>query len=198
MESTLPSDLPSQYSAIERETKEIGFSMPSDLLIGSLLRTLTMSKPASRILELGTGTGLSSSWIIDGMDDASQLITIDNNPEFLKIAQKYLEDDKRVSIISNDAAVWLKNYAGHPFDIIFADAWPGKYSEIQTTLDLLKAGGFYIIDDMLPQPNWPDGHSRHVKKLITYLEERNDLTISKLNWSTGIIIAVKRTSKDLR
>lgn len=191
MENILPSDLPSQYSAIERESREIDFSMPSDLLIGSLLRTLTTSKPASRILELGTGTGLSSSWIIDGMDNASQLITIDNNPELLEIALKYLGDDKRISILCKDAALWLKNYASDPFDIIFADAWPGKYSEIQTTLDLLKAGGFYIIDDMLPQPNWPDGHSEHVKELITYLEEQNDLTISKLNWSTGIIIAVK-------
>ena len=32
--------------------------MPSDLFIGTLLKTLITSKPKSKILELGTGIGL--------------------------------------------------------------------------------------------------------------------------------------------
>jgi predicted O-methyltransferase YrrM len=37
--------------------------------------------------------------------------------------------------------------------LIFADAWPGKYSDLEKALKLVKPGGFYIIDDMLTQPN---------------------------------------------
>ena len=75
--------------------------------------------------------------------------------------------------------------------MIFADAWPGKYSEIDEIIDLVKVGGMYIIDDMLSQPNWPEGHQQKVDGLIEYLETRDDLNLTKMNWSTGIIIAAK-------
>jgi hypothetical protein len=57
---------------------------------------------------------------------------------------------------------------------------------------MLNKGGLYIIDDMLPQPNWPDGHQEKSIKLINYLETREDLVLTKQIWSTGIIIAVKK------
>jgi hypothetical protein len=57
---------------------------------------------------------------------------------------------------------------------------------------MLTRGGLYILDDMLPQPNWPDGHSEKVDNLISYLESRDDLQVTKQVWSTGIIVAVKK------
>ncbi|MGB7395063.1 MAG: SAM-dependent methyltransferase, partial [Pricia sp.] len=78
------------------------------------------------------------------------------------------------------------------FDLIFADAWPGKYSEINETLALLRVGGIYIIDDMTAQPNWPEGHQENVDRLVAYLEKRNDFTLTKMNWSTGLIMAVRK------
>ena len=84
-----------------------------------------------------------------------------------------------------------KEFYQKTFDLIFADAWPGKYSEIDEVLDLIKVGGFYIVDDMTKQPNWPEGHEENVKSLVAYLEKREDLTLTKLNWSTGVIMAVK-------
>jgi hypothetical protein len=56
----------------------------------------------------------------------------------------------------------------------------------------VKKGGFYIIDDMLPQPNWPNGHAERVANFIGMLENRTDLTLTKLAWSTGLIIATKK------
>jgi hypothetical protein len=44
---------------------------------------------------------------------------------------------------------------------------PGKYDLFEETFALLKTGGFYIIDDMLPQPNWPAGHAERVMILLT-------------------------------
>ncbi len=46
---------------IERDTENREFDMPSDRHTGSLLRTLAASKPDGRLLELGTGTGLSTA-----------------------------------------------------------------------------------------------------------------------------------------
>jgi predicted O-methyltransferase YrrM len=183
---------PKIHSEIENKSIEIGFTMPSDLYIGTLLKTLITSKPKSNVLELGTGIGLSLSWMIDGMDSESRIISVDNDPKLIQIAKNYFGKDERVEIICVDGSEWIKGYKGDKFDLVFADAWPGKYSEVDEILDLIKIGGLYIIDDMLSQPNWPDGHQENVDKLIEYLENRKDFNLTKMNWSTGIIIATKK------
>lgn len=186
-------DKPEIHNQIEAKSKEIGFTMPSDLFIGTLLKTLITSKPKSNLLELGTGIGLSLSWMIEGMDAESKLTTIDNDPNLIEIAKQYFSTNKNVEIICADGTEWIKNYQGEKFDLVFADAWPGKYSEIDEILDTIKIGGFYIIDDMTQQSNWPYGHQNHVEKLVEYLENRLDFNLTKMNWSTGIIIATKKS-----
>jgi predicted O-methyltransferase YrrM len=57
---------------------------------------------------------------------------------------------------------------------------------------MLKKSGIYIVDDMLPQPNWPEGHEEKAKAFGKKIESYNDLIITKLEWSTGIIMAVKK------
>ena len=185
-------DKPEIYSKIETKSKEIGFTMPSDVYIGTLLKTLISSKPKSNILELGTGVGLSLAWMIDGLDTESKLITVDNDPELTKIAEEFFASDARLEIVCEDGTAWLKNYQGEKFDLVFADAWPGKYSEIEEVLDLIKVGGFYVIDDMTFQENWPAGHAEKATKLIAYLESRTDFSLTKMEWSTGVIIMTKR------
>jgi predicted O-methyltransferase YrrM len=185
-------DIPKIHSKIVNKLKEIGFTMPSDLCIGTLLKTLITSKPKSNLLELGTGIGLSLSWMIDGMDSESKLTTVDNDFELVKIANNYFGEDKRLEIIYADGTEWIKNYNQAKFDLIFADAWPGKYSQINEILNLVKIGGLYIIDDMLAQQNWTKGHQENVDRLIEYLENREDFNLTKMNWSTGIIIATRK------
>jgi len=189
-------DKPMIHSELESKSKEINFTMPSDLYIGTLLKTLVASKPNGRFLELGTGIGLSLSWIIDDMDSKSELISIDNDPELISIAKNFFDKDERVKLLCQDGADWIDRNENQKFDLIFADAWPGKYVGIEKILDMVKVGGFYIIDDMSAQLNWPDGHQDHVDNLTDYLEQRKDYTITKLNWSTGLIIAVKKNIRE--
>jgi len=190
MVDSIFSGIPVQYDNIVQATKLMEFNMASDLQTGSLLKTLVASKPSGRILELGTGTGLATSWIVDGMDQAPKLVTIENNELLLDIARKALHDT-RVEFVLADGYEWIQNYSGEKFDLIFADAMPGKYELFEETIGLVKQGGFYIIDDMLPQPNWPEGHASKVERFIEELEKRKDVILTKLNWSTGIIIVTK-------
>ena len=183
--------LPAVYNSILEESKKINFSMPSDLQTGSLLGTLVRSKPGGRFLEIGTGTGLSLSWIVDSMDNESHVTSIDTEEKYVKIARAFFQSDPRVSIVCTDGAPWILQNKNEHFDFIFADAWPGKYNTLDETLALLKIGGFYIIDDMLPQPNWPEGHAEKAEKLIKYLDSLDFVKLTKLNWSTGVIIVVR-------
>ncbi|HRH51190.1 MAG TPA: class I SAM-dependent methyltransferase [Panacibacter sp.] len=190
MRDDIFTDIPVQYEHISAATKKLSFNMSSDLYTGSLLKTLVASKLAGRILELGTGGGLATSWILEGMDQQSHLITVENNQVLIDIAKSQLPDN-RIEFICADGYEWLQNYSGEKFDLIFADAMPGKYDLFEETIALVKEGGFYIIDDMLPQLNWPEGHALKAEIFINELEKRRDIVLTKLNWSTGIIIVTK-------
>jgi len=190
MVDSIFSNIPMQYENIAEATRAIDFNMASDMQTGSLLKTLAASKPSGRILELGTGTGLATSWIIDGMDRESRLITIENNELLIDIARRAL-NDTRVEFVLADGYEWLQRYSGEKFDVVFADAMPGKYELFEETIGLVRPGGFYMIDDMLPQSNWPEGHANKVERFIEELDKRKDIILTKLNWSTGIIIVTK-------
>ena len=184
--------IPVAYFNIDKATKENGFTMASDILTCSLLRTLAASKPTSSFLELGTGTGLSTSWILDGMDEDSTIVSLDNDKTLLNIAQSFLGNDKRLTLVEADGEDWVKNNEGQKFDYIFADTWHGKYLLLDEVLKMLNKGGLYIVDDMLPQPNWPEGHQEKAINFVKYLETKEDLFLTKQHWATGIIIAVKK------
>jgi predicted O-methyltransferase YrrM len=190
MRDDIFNNMPVEYEAIAAATNELSFNMASDLYTGSLLKTLVASKPGGRILELGTGSGLATSWLLLGMNENAKLVTVDNNAVWQEIAREHLKDN-RVDFVLADGYEWLQNYKGEYFDLIFADAMPGKYDLFDEAFALLRTGGFYVVDDMLPQPNWHWGHAERVTEFISMLENRKDITITKLNWSTGLIICVK-------
>jgi len=192
MDQSAITEKPKQYQNLLEKSKEMGFTMPSDIYIGTLLKTLVASKPTGNFLELGTGIGLSLSWLIQGMDENSKITSIDNDPALIEVAKLFFEDKDRLELICVDGGKWLNEYKGDSFDLIFADAWPGKYSHLDTTLALLNKGGYYVIDDMQKQSNWPEGHEEKANALVKVLEKRDDITITKMNWSTGLIVAVKK------
>jgi predicted O-methyltransferase YrrM len=73
MNDTALIDIPVQFNRIKEDTAMLSFQMNSDLYTGSLLKTLVASKRSGRILEMGTGGGLATSWILDGMDQQTRL-----------------------------------------------------------------------------------------------------------------------------
>lgn len=184
---------PSVVREILSETAAIGFQMVSEPLAGSLLRTLIASKPNGNFLELGTGTGVSTAWLLDGMDKNSQLISVENDATVASIAQKYLGQDQRLTLRVEDAGAFVEalSIGSQKFDLIFADTWAGKYTHLEEALYILRPGGVYVIDDMLPQVNWLEGHELKVAALVADLDSRSDLTITKLNWASGIVLATK-------
>ena len=184
--------VPTAYAAIEAAGRAIAFSMPSDLQTGALLQTLVAAKPGARVLEIGTGTGLATAWLLAGMDAESTLLSLDTSAEFQAIAHEKLGNDSRLTLLCTDAGDWLEMAQEAQFDLIFADAWPGKYANLHAALNSLAKGGLYVIDDMLAQPNWPAGHEANVTKLVAELESRTDIHLVKMAWSTGIVLATKK------
>jgi predicted O-methyltransferase YrrM len=192
--SSLDSDfsVPAVTQDIEKAARAVDFTISSDVPTGLLLRTLAASKPGGKLLELGTGCGMGTTWLLDGMDATAKLTTVDKNAHFSAIAQRFLSGDPRVTFFIGDGVTFIEAQQPASFDFIFADTWPGKFHHLDETLALLKPGGIYVIDDLLTPGVPVEEHAARVENLIATLEQRNDLHITKLNWFTGLIIAVKR------
>ena len=185
---------PVAFDAILAETSALGFSMVSEPKVGALLAVVAASKPRGRFLELGTGTGHGTAWLLSGMDAGSTLDTVDTDPKVVAVAQRHLGSDRRVTFHIADGAAFIDGAAKGAFDLIYADAWPGKFTHLDQALALLGPGGVYLIDDLLPQPNWPDGHAPKVPPLIDDLERRREFATAKLAWASGMMVVVRRGS----
>ena len=59
---------------------------------------------------------------------------------------------------------------------------------------MVKPGGFYVIDDMLPQPNWPDGHAEKVPALLDKLASNASFELLPLVWASGVVVAVRNNA----
>jgi predicted O-methyltransferase YrrM len=184
--------VPSAITAILADTNSLGFTMASESKVGALLTVLAASKPGGRFLELGTGTGHGTAWILAGMDARSRLDTVDTDPEVVAVAKRHLAADTRVTFHVADGAEFIRGVSPGSVDCIYADAWPGKFTHLDDALALLRAGGLYVIDDLLPQPNWPEGHALKVPALIDALEHRSGFATLTLAWASGVMIAVRR------
>lgn len=166
--------------------------MASEPLTGAMLRALAASKPGGRLLELGTGTGIATSWLLDGMDAGSTLISVDTDCSVQQVALEFLGQDHRLTLVKADGAEFLRTQAGVSFDLVFADAMPGKYEALDEAMAVVRAGGFYVVDDMLPQANWPEDHAARVPVLMEQLARRLDFEIWPLVWGTGVVVMVRR------
>lgn len=183
---------PPMLAQIEARTNAMGFNMASEPRTGALLRALAASRPGGRLLELGTGTGVATAWILAGMDSRSRLTSVDVSAEHQQVAREFLGGDVRLTLVLEDALEFLKRQRTESYDFVFADAMPGKYEGIEECLRVVKAGGLYIIDDLLPQTNWPAGHAEKVPRLVNQLASDDRFIIVPFRWASGIVIAVRR------
>lgn len=169
-------ETPPQLSTIIDKTVELQFPMASEPLVGALLRSLAASKPGGRFLELGTGTGIATAWLLGGMNSSATIVSVDNDAAVQQVALECLGNDARLTLVVAE----------------FADAMPGKYKGLEHALAVVKVGGFYVIDDMLPQTNWPDGHAAKVPVLMEQLAANPHFKIVPLVWASGVVVAVRR------
>jgi predicted O-methyltransferase YrrM len=183
--------IPAAVMRIENDTDAQGFTMASDPHTGALLAVLAASKPSGRFLELGTGTGLGTAWLLAGMDASSHLDSVDTDRSVVDVARRHLGSDPRLTLHVMDGADFIAGSTSGSWDFIYADAWPGKFTHLREALALLRIGGMYFIDDLLPQSNWPEGHALKVEALVDALA-RPDFVTVRLDWASGLMIVVRQ------
>jgi predicted O-methyltransferase YrrM len=182
---------PEALEAIMAETRKLGFQNWCWPQVGALLRVMAALKPGGRLLEIGTGTGVGTCWLLDGMDAAARLLTIDINPKVQTVARAHLGTDPRLTLLCEDGAAAIMREPPNSFDLIFADGGSGKHVLLDQALALLRPGGIYLCDDMKPHPMWPPEHAVKIPPLMEALAARQDFRRVYIDWSSGVVVMVK-------
>ncbi len=137
----------------------------------SLLKTLTVMKRPSRILEVGTAVGYSALLLAENAPRECRITTIEKDGRRAMQARENFERagrGKQITLLEGDAAQILPGLSA-PFDFIFMDAAKGQYIHfLEDVLRLLKPGGLLISDNVLQ-----DGSILESRFMV----ERRDRTI---------------------
>lgn len=163
-----PIEIPEFVQSTKRFSTQIGFgerpegnrplssnSGPSSCIdeVGSLLRVLANSIQNGRIGEIGTGAGVGTAWMASGLRPDSILVSVEVEDELGRKVRVHFADTPRVEILTGD---WRDEFSQRgPFDLVFldgggAESCPGEIA------NLVKRGGMVLIDDLTPEPLWPD------------------------------------------
>ena len=120
--------------------------------VGRLLAVLVGQVSDGKILEIGTGLGVGSSWILSTIAPTVQFISIDNSTEKIILTRKTIKHNQ-VEFVEGD---WKEIINRGPFKFVFVDAEVAKKDECEELFNILDIGGMLLIDDFTPQEHWPE------------------------------------------
>ena len=170
--------------------------------LGRLLEALAASRPAGRLLELGTAIGYGTLLLARGAR-AGKVLSVDRDPVRLALARDYLGRAgvlDRVELFEGEALPMLENLPG-PFDLVYLD---GDKRDYRRALDLLLpkvvVGGFVVVDNLLWKGRIGDPDLRpdddrdaiEIERFNPYLTIHPQLASVILPLGDGIGLAVKR------
>jgi predicted O-methyltransferase YrrM len=183
--------VPPLVAAASARARQTGFPMSSDPAVGRLLAVLAAHLPeGARVLELGTGTGVGTAWIVSGLLPRTDVTvtSVEKDPETAAAAAAGYWPPF-VILRCDDALGVLEE--GEAFDLIFADAPDGKWDGLDRTVAALRPYGLLIVDDMAPQPDWTDSHRAAQDKVRQSLVSDPALTSAELAVGSGVILSVR-------
>lgn len=185
-------EIPELSAKAHRIADRAGYELSSTPGTGALLRTLAAAKPGGRILEVGAGVGVGAGWLLDGMDEASRLVTIEKHPKIANVCRTILAGDPRAEVVTGDAVEWLDAYEGPDFDLVFVDTTVAKFERRDAVFAHMAPGSLFIADDLLPQPKWTEQHAPRVERFRREILEEPCLVPTLIDWSSGIVVAAYR------
>ena len=169
---------------------------------GAALRMLAASVAARSVAEIGTGTGVSGLWILDGMGPDGVLTTIDVEPEIQREARRAFESGgrarSRTRIIRGRASDVLPRMAARSYDMVVLDVEPEESAAlIDQALRMLRVGGVLAVtralwNDHVADPARRDPATVAARELGKALREHEDLLTSLLPVGDGLLVAVRR------
>lgn len=183
-----------------RRADEVGCS-PIGPGAGAALRLLATLVSAKSVIEIGTGTGVSGTWLLRGMRPDGVLTSIDVESEHQRLARETFAEagfgPSRVRLINGPALEVLPRFTEGAYDLLFIDALKAEYPVyLVEGLRLLRPGGVVAVDnalwhDKVADPTEEDPDTLAVRSLLETVAVDPGLVSALLPVSDGLLVAVK-------
>jgi predicted O-methyltransferase YrrM len=168
---------------------------------GAALRLLAAAASARAVIEVGTGTGVSGTWLLRGMRPDGVLTSIDVEQEHQRLARLTFEEagfgPSRVRLICGPALEVLSRFTEGAYDLLFIDALKAEYPVyLVEGLRLLRPGGIVAVDnalwhDKVADPDIEDPDTNAVRSLLETVAVDECLVSALLPVGDGLLAAVR-------
>jgi predicted O-methyltransferase YrrM len=118
---------------------------------GAILSFLAHLISAQSVVEVGTGSGVGSLWLLRGMIDGGTLTSIDAEAEHARIARIAFSDDEvgpqRFRLITNPVMDVLSKLTDRAYDLVVLRNDPEDLPQsVDEAHRILRSGGVLVID----------------------------------------------------
>jgi predicted O-methyltransferase YrrM len=169
---------------------------------GAVLRMLAAVTAAGNVVEVGTGAGVSGLYLMAGMTDGGQLVSIDIEGENQRAAKDAFTEAgiaaTRYRLINGSAPDVLPRMRDTGYDLVFVDADKTAYSVYyEQALRMLRPGGVMAFDnalwhDRVADPLQRDADTTALRELGKTIRDDDRLVPALLPVGDGLLVAVKR------
>ena len=169
---------------------------------GALMRLLAASVQARAAVEIGTGSGVGSLYLLSGMAPGGVLTTIDPEVENQRAARESFAEARirpsRVRTIAVQPREVIGRLTDHAYDLVsFPAHAPHALDLLTHARRLLRDGGVLVVPhalyrDRVADPAARDPHTQSVRALLRAITESEDLVAALTGSGDGVLAAVLR------
>jgi predicted O-methyltransferase YrrM len=169
---------------------------------GAALRFVAATLQARKVVEIGTGTGVSSLWLLRGMAPDGVLTSIDTEGEHQRLAKQALTEESvphtRLRLITGRALDVLPRLVDGDYDLVLCDGDKREYADyLEHAVRLLRTGGVVAFDnalwhDRVADPAQRDPETVAIRELGRAVRDDDRLVPLMLPVGDGLLLAVKR------
>lgn len=171
---------------------------------GRVLQLVARMVGVRSAVEIGTGAGVSATYLLRGMVPNGVITTIDVEPEHHKAARRTLAvagfAPERARMITGAALDVLPRLTDGGYDLVLIDARKSEYPQyLEQGLRLLRDGGILAIDNSLwhgrvPDPAQRDEETTAVRETLKAVRNNDLLEPMLLPSGDGLLIAIKHAA----
>lgn len=168
--------------------------------VGRLLAMLVQATGGTRVLEVGTFVGVSTTWMAGSLSPGGLLETLEVDDANADLAERWFRRagiDHLISLRRGDARSTLRRLPESTFDLAYIDADKPSYPDyLALCLKLVRPGGMIVADNVFldgdvaklgsDENERTDGMRRFVHEITT----NSRLCTSVLSISDGVSVSV--------
>ncbi|MFC0675760.1 O-methyltransferase [Brachybacterium hainanense] len=169
---------------------------------GALMRLVAAAVDARAVVEVGTGSGVGSLYLLSGMHRSGVLTTIDTEVENQRAARESFAEaglrHTRVRTIAGRAPEVIGRLTDHAYDmVVFAADAPQADLLLTHALRLLRPGGALLVTqalfhDRVADPASRDATTTAVRALLRRISAERTLAPALVPSGDGVLAAISR------